>query len=246
MNVRKIEMLRRKSWFGKLLRFPFRLIPATAVLPIISGPLLGKSWIKGSHNLSVLLGTYERVQTAAFSRAAQSASVFWDLGAHVGYYSLLFRKANPSGKIIAFEPVSHNCELFVKHMALNNVNHYNLHQRGVSDREGTLSFDSGKTTVAGRLSAKGNTSVEVITLSNWLSNRSIDMPQLIKMDIEGEEHKVLVDIRPMLESNKPSIFLSTHSEQLHHACLELLTQCGYSFRPLDTQDLTTCRELMAY
>lgn len=245
MNVRKFRFLRRKSLLGKVLRLPFKIIPNKSVLPILWGPLHGKKWIKGSHNLSILLGTYERNQTRFFQENAVGINVFWDLGAHVGYYSLLFRTSNASGKIVAFEPLPSNGELFNEHMKMNSVSDYNLYQFAVSDKQGGLSFNKGKNSVAGKLSMGGDIKVKVVQLSDWLSRGLIEVPQLIKMDIEGEETKVLRDLKLMLTEFKPKIFLSTHGDEVHRNCVQQLLELGYSLTPLDANDLKKCRELLA-
>ncbi len=246
MNVRKIGILRKNAVLGKFLRLPFRLIPGKAILQIISGPLRGQRWIKGSHNLSVILGTYERVQSREFMRSTENVGVFWDLGAHVGYYSLLFRAGNPLGEIVAFEPAEKNAKLFCQHMDLNNVTEFAQYTVAVSDQPGMLSFSKGKTSVAGRLKENGDYQVEVIRLSDWLAQNKIKAPQLIKMDIEGEEYKVLEDIKSILKDHKPRIFLSTHGREVHRACINLLKELNYSFKPLDAIDLDSCGEVLVF
>lgn len=246
MNVRKFKMLRRKSLLGKILRLPFKLIPARAVIPIVSGPLQGQRWIKGSHNFSIVLGTYERIQSSEFGKSASQAQVFWDLGAHVGYYSLLFRASNLQGEIIAFEPSELNAELFKRHMQLNKIGDYSLYTKAVSNQIGSLAFYEGKTSVAGKLTEDGERRVDVIRLSEWVANKKIKIPQLIKMDIEGEEYKVLQDIHSILKTHKPKIFLSTHGKDVHQACISFLGELGYSFKPLDAPDLKNCKEVLAF
>ncbi len=246
MNVRKIKFLRRKSLVGKILRLPFKLIPGKAILPIITGVLKGKRWVKGSHNISVILGTYERFQTREFYIQSTKANVFWDLGAHVGYYSLLFSIGNPTGKIYAFEPVKGNCDMFRAHMEMNKVTNFTLYTKAVSNQNGSFSFRTSHTTVAGKLSEQGDMSIDVVKLSEWLSKNLILCPDLIKMDIEGEEYKVLEDLKFVLEKNRPKIFLSTHGPEVHIACITLLKEINYSLKPLDTTDINSCKEILAF
>lgn len=246
MNVRKYRWLRRKSFVGKVLRLPFKLIPSNALLPILAGPLRGNRWIKGSHNLSVLLGTYEKIQSREFFQISRGARVLWDLGAHVGYYSLLFSKANRTGAIIAFEPVERNAKLFERHMNLNKVRNYEIKQLAVSNEVGTLSFNFGRTTVAGKLSRQGSSFVPVIKLSSWFKENASLPPNIVKMDIEGEELKVLQDIAQILRDHKPKIFLSTHGVALHHECIHFLRQLDYELKPLDAPSLEQCNELLAF
>src|SRR5688572_24300238 len=102
INIRKYKILSRKSLFGKVIRFPLKLVPDEMVMRILSGPLAGKKWINGSHNRSVWLGIYERNQTKLFVDKIQGRNVFWDLGAHAGYYTLLYNYKNPSGYSFSF------------------------------------------------------------------------------------------------------------------------------------------------
>jgi FkbM family methyltransferase len=246
VNTRRIKILRRKSWLGKLIRLPFKLIPDTAVLPIVSGPLKGCKWIKGSHNISVLIGTYEKSQSNRFFKEAKKAPIFWDLGSHVGYYSMLFAKSNPSGKIFAMEPLERNILLYHENMRLNAIQNYSLFSVAVSDSFGKLSFNTATTSVAGRLTESGDKQVDVIRLSKWIEENKIEVPHLIKMDIEGEEFKVLVDLKEVLLKHKPVLFLSTHGREVHKNCVDLLNTCGYSLKSLDAEDLESAKELMAF
>lgn len=230
---------------GKLLRLPFRLIPKDAVLPVVSGALRGKKWIKGSHNISVLLGTYEKHQTFEFYNCAKQKKIFWDLGAHVGYYSLLFHTANPSGHAYGFEPLPLNARLYSRHMDLNRAHNHHLFQVAVSNQAGTFTFNLGRTSVAGKLATDGSEDVEVIRLSEWVKDGKIPLPDLIKMDIEGEEIKVLNDLKEILKTARPDVFLSTHGPAIHSGCVSLLKELNYSLKPLDANSIVSCKEFLA-
>lgn len=245
MNLRRYKWLRNRSLVGKLLRLPFRLIPQNAVVRIIGGPLKGCRWIKGSHNISILLGTYEKRQSHEFAARSLHSNVFWDLGAHVGYYSLLFKKLNFKGKVFAFEPMKFNADLFRRHMSLNHVEHITLFENAVSLQKGILRFNTGATSVAGRLDDAGLLEIVTIKLSEWVKESRIEMPDLIKMDIEGAEFDVLTDLKSILCARKPAIFLSTHGEAIHRECVKLLKSIGYQLTPLDVKDLNDSRELLA-
>ncbi|MGH9759698.1 MAG: FkbM family methyltransferase, partial [Blastocatellia bacterium] len=53
-------------------------------------------------------------------------------------------------------------------------------------------------------------------------------PTAIKINAEGAEMEVLAGGQETIGKFKPLIFLSTHSEELHRGCWELLRSCGYS------------------
>jgi len=78
-----------KSLFGKVLRFPLRLLPAQTRMPIMQGRLKGKRWIVGSSNHGCWLGSYEFDKQHLFERTITQGSIVFDLGGHVGFYTLL-------------------------------------------------------------------------------------------------------------------------------------------------------------
>ncbi|MDW8317197.1 MAG: FkbM family methyltransferase, partial [Anaerolineae bacterium] len=78
-----------KSLIGRVLRFPLRLIPPKAVLPIMQGRLKGRKWIVGSSSHGCWLGSYEYAKRIVFERTVRENSVVFDIGAHVGFYTLL-------------------------------------------------------------------------------------------------------------------------------------------------------------
>jgi len=112
--------IRRYSLLGAALRAPLHLIPDDAVVPILQGPLRGKRWIAGSSNHGCWLGSYEFAKQKAIARAVRRGMVCWDIGAHVGFYTLLFAQlAGPEGEVYAFEPAADNLTFLLYHVAMN-------------------------------------------------------------------------------------------------------------------------------
>ena len=70
---------------GKLVRLPLRLVPRTAVVPVLSGPLRGARWIVGAATHGSWLGTYEAAKQLLIERALKPGSVFYDVGANAGF-----------------------------------------------------------------------------------------------------------------------------------------------------------------
>src|ERR1700748_2608728 len=86
MNLSGIS---NESLVGRALRSPFRLIPAAATVPILQGPLRGRGGIVGSATHGCWLGSYEFETQRAFGRLVNGGDVVYDLGANVGFYTLL-------------------------------------------------------------------------------------------------------------------------------------------------------------
>ena len=99
------SLLDPERWLGKLVRVPLRLIPRSTVLPILQGPGRGLRWIVGSYNHGCWLGSYEYEKQLALRELVHAGDVVYDLGAHVGYFSIILsRLVGPTGMVYSFEP----------------------------------------------------------------------------------------------------------------------------------------------
>src|SRR5688500_16975561 len=79
----------------------------SARLPLLCGPMRGKFWLpySGGKLWRLLLGRYEPDQTAMMGRVLQPGHVLFDVGAAVGYYTVLASPIVGShGRVVAFEP----------------------------------------------------------------------------------------------------------------------------------------------
>ena len=244
LNLRKHNILRKNSLFGKLIRLPLLMVPKNKAISVLSGPLKGAKWIVGSHNHSAWLGTYETNQTLIFADKCKGLKVFWDLGAHAGYYTLLFKTVNKDSSVFAFEPIADNVSYFQRHLELNYINNVVLFEKAVSNEEGVLKFARGNS-VGGKLSEGGDMTVSVVKLSKLLVEQAIEFPDIIKMDIEGAEFKVLQDLKPhLLSKKKPIIFLSTHGKKVQEQCLKLMETLDYKITPLDPKNPRNTKEYL--
>ena len=90
----------QKSIFGKILRFPLNFLPAKTQMPIMQGKLKGKKWIVGSGIHGYWLGSYEFDKQILFERTIMQGKTVFDLGGHVGFYTLLSSElVGSSGKV---------------------------------------------------------------------------------------------------------------------------------------------------
>src|SRR5215471_5126199 len=94
---------------GKLLRLPLRLMPRDVRVPILQGQLKGKWWIAGSNSHGCWLGSYEFDKRRLFEQTIKPGATVFDIGANVGFYTLLSSVlVGSGGKVYTFEPVPSN------------------------------------------------------------------------------------------------------------------------------------------
>lgn len=145
-----------KSPIGKLLRLPLRLIPPGAKVPVLQGRLRGKTWIVEASIHGCWLGSFEYDKRRVMEKLVKEGSVVFDLGAHVGFYTLLASVlVGPRGQVFAFEPVSRNLFFLKEHLRLNRVANVTVMEVAVSDRSGEVAFDEGQGNSMGHIALSG-------------------------------------------------------------------------------------------
>lgn len=243
MNFSKINY---QSFLGKLIRLPLRLIPKKMVLPILQGSLRGKKWIVGSGEHGYWLGSYEYQKRLAFEKTIKRNTVVYDIGANVGYFSLLAAVlTGPQGQVAAFEPLPRNVEFLQKHISLNCLDNIKVIEAAVSDHEGRAAFELGASTAMGHIGEVGELEVSLVNLDGMLSRGELMPPDTIKIDVEGAEFEVLQGARDLLTQYHPTLFLDTHQREAHQKAIQFLTDLDYQFEILDGKNLAETKELIA-
>ena len=221
--LRRLARLARKSLPGRLVRSPLALIPRGVAVPVMSGPLRGSRWIVGAHTHGCWLGIYEPSKQAAVRRFTRPGGVFYDLGANVGFYTLLAAKLG--ARVVAVEPLPRNVAYLRRHLGLNHCSDVEIFEGVVLDRAGSVHL-----VAAGSATAYvGDTGVPVraTTLDEMVGSLGYPTPTVIKCDVEGAELRVLAGGRSVLPTRRPVLLLSVHSEQLKVACTAQLSEWGY-------------------
>jgi FkbM family methyltransferase len=213
-------------------------------LPILQGRLRGKRWIVGAATHGCWLGSYEDRKQELFARAVKPGSVVFDIGANVGFYSLLASVCTGhQGRVLAFEPVPRNITYLRRHMEMNHLQNVEVIEAAVSDRTGESSFEEGRNPSIGRLEPSGRLHVRTVALDPLVEAGAIPPPDIMKIDIEGGEADALRGARRTLEVYRPDLFLATHGRHVHEECCALLSTMGYEIRVLGDDE--TRDELIA-
>lgn len=134
--------------------------------------------------------------------------VFVDVGANIGYFSLeAARLVGPEGRVVAIEAAPWIGNEFHENVVRNGQEGIiRLVNKAVSDRQEDLDLYAGPvqnmgltTTVASRGFQKRET-IEAIPLGSILTSEEIKRAQIIKIDVEGAEVKVLDGMRPLIDT----------------------------------------------
>jgi len=161
-------------------------------------------------------GEIEPEVTAALIQNLKDRSVFFDVGAHVGYFTLLAsRLVGPTGRIVSFEPTPASRAVLEKNVR-GRVN-VQIEPVAVWSEDTTLTFRDYSWRFSALNSAFEPRSrpdepvpapktyeVDAITLDGFVERTGL-RPDFVKIDAESAEHRVLQGMEQTLRHVRPVV-----------------------------------------
>jgi len=185
-----------------------------------------------------------------------SKPVIFDIGAHVGAVTGIYRKMFPDSTIHCFEPFPESFAKLKKNTEKDPLTF--CHNFAVSDKNGTAIFHSNSESTANSLlasdkmggafwgdnvvDAKEQIEVKTISLDDFCQEQKIKEIDILKIDIQGSEYEVLQGAKDLLSVKRIKliytelIFCPTYEGQhALHEYLSLLAGFGYDFLDIYNQ-----------
>ena len=158
-----------------------------------------------------LFGVWEPYMTGWLQRRLRPGDTYVDVGANIGYYSLLAAQlVGHGGKVVAIEasPVFH--QHLLRNIALNGYENVRAINGAVSDTEEVLKFVLASSANMGANSivpyegpAESTFEIAARPLPDLLTEEEIAGARVIKIDVEGAEGSVVRGLAPMLSRLRP-------------------------------------------
>lgn len=194
---------------------------------------------------------YEPEMSTPFFQLAASARAAIDVGANIGYYSILAALANPSSMVVAIEPVTANLKRLSVNKCLSGTANLIIDATALGREIGRVRF---RQEVGDKVGFRGGialtyeddpsrpdgewetTEVPCTTVDALSHTRHISgLVDLIKMDVEGGEIDVLAGALQTLASTRPVIFSEILTMEAAREMKRILDPLGYQyFRLTDT------------
>ncbi|MCD9594165.1 FkbM family methyltransferase [Streptomyces solisilvae] len=163
-----------------------------------------------------LFGVWEPHMTRWLQRRLKPGDVFVDVGANIGYYSVLAsRLVGGSGKVVAVEASPTFLRLLQRHARRNGCANIRTVNAAVSDREELLTFILASSRNMGANSvvpydgpAESTFEIAARPLPDLLTEDEITRARVIKVDVEGAEGGVVRGLVPLLDRLRPDAELT--------------------------------------
>ena len=178
-------------------------------------------------------------------------NVFWDIGANIGNYSIFSAILNNNTKVYAFEPSALNLRVLSRNISINNLekkitiiqlplsnksNQINLMQETTFEEGGSFNsfgvkYNSSLKSIK-KSDIKNKYNILGTSLDSLVRSKSIDLPDYIKIDVDGIEHLVLSGARNILVNKKiKSILIELYPDNklLFNKSIKILRSCNFKF-----------------
>ena len=215
--------------------------------PILAGALRGYRWAPaaGGKVGRYFAGTYEADQTAVFCDRVGVGDTVVDLGANIGYYTLLASHlVGAGGRVLACEPEPLNASYLRRHVHVNRLQNVDIREVAVGDETGEVRFTRGKGRGRGHISDEGELTVPLRRLDDIISETGLE-PDFLKIDVEGAEADVFTGGGETLRTHRPVIFLATHGRDVHEAACAQLRALDYTLSSMDGRPFADTRKVLA-
>lgn len=154
--------------------------------------------------------------------------VFIDIGAHIGSMTIqVARQMDKKGKVIALEPFPYYFNMLKKNIEHNKLSNVKAHALACSDKEEeiNLSWDLGD--------HKPSMKVKTINIDKLVKLDKLLRVDVIKIDVEGAELKVLKGCKKTIERFKPKIIFEANSSKEYEILTSEFKKMKYEIFKID-------------
>lgn len=149
---------------------------------------------------------WEPAETQLVKKAVKPGDVAVDIGANLGYFTLLFSSlVGPEGRVHAFEPEPGNFALLKRNVEANRRENVALVNKAVSDKTGKERLYISEENPGGHTiysaGSRESVAVDAVRLDEYFASASPRV-DFVKMDIQGAEGGALEGMAPLLRRNE--------------------------------------------
>ena len=178
------------------------------------------------------LNVRARLELDAFIRLSERKRSFLDIGALHGMFSLVFAKQGPGKKVIAVDPSPIAFSKLLYNITKNSFDNVCPLECAVSNRSGYLEMGyEWEHLVSG---SSSDSLLRIPSRTGEAICKEYDfVPDIIKIDVEGHEVKVLQGLARVLKDHKPIVFMEFHPVRVKeggddlYLLTDLLTELRY-------------------
>jgi len=179
------------EYFSRII-FKFKKDEYFVIKKILKNTKIRLDITKKTQRMIFLKKEYESEIVSFLERELKGAKVFLDIGANIGYFTLIAKEINPNIKVFSFEPEEKNLEYLEYNISLNNLGDVIVKEVALSNFSGEETLfinpknEGGHSLVENKKYKEQKVVIE--KLDNLMTNIKVD---IAKIDVEGFEFNVM-------------------------------------------------------
>jgi FkbM family methyltransferase len=146
---------------------------------------------------NIVVGDFEFDDLRHFLDHVRDQDLVFDIGANVGAYCVPIGRRFPQARVVSFEPIPLNAALIEVSILANRISNVEVVRACVTDAPGSVEFsvseDSAYSSMIAtqRKAEAGRLVCRAVSLDDYVHERALPAPDVVKIDVEGAELKVL-------------------------------------------------------
>jgi FkbM family methyltransferase len=175
--------------------------------------------ISHAHVGSIAFGNLESAVQEAMLRHLGRGGVFYDIGANLGFFSLLagVLAGLEEGHVYAFDPAPDNAAAISRNAELNGITNITVIEKAVSSHPGRGRLQVVDDQSWSKLADYGEhpftedvIDVDLVAIDDLVGAGEIRRPTVVKIDVEGAELAVIEGMRRTIEEHQPALICELH------------------------------------
>lgn len=191
---------------------------------------------------------HEPETSSVFYKLAQESNTIFDVGANIGYFSLLASVANRKSRIVAFEPLPEFFKCLKGNIDVNLASNVIALSAAVTNYDGKIILfvnEQESSIIEGFRSPKAEMEVAAVTLDSYVKEAQIDKVDLIKIDVETGEPRVFEGMQYILKRDEPRIICEVLCKETEVFFNSFLSDYAYRFYWI-TDDGLVRKDIIVY
>ncbi len=178
---------------------------------------------------------YEKINKDSIEKSLDNSKVFFDIGSNIGLFSIYFKLKFPELEVHAFEPEPLNIRCLESSIESFKLSNFKLNKIGLSDEECETKLyvdpvNMGGASVSQSSGDRVAITINISTLDKYVESHHIQNIDVIKIDVEGLEEKIIDGAAESLKKYKPLIiFECIHNELKSNNVVRAIKKIGKNF-----------------
>lgn len=188
-------------------------------------------------------GVWEQAVTDTIRETAKPGMTVLDIGADIGYYTILLARLASPGAVFAFEPIPQARDTLERNVERNALKNIAVSPFALGNAAASAwieqPFEKSRLNLSGVKPATGDVAVEIRRFDELAGALGIQHVDFLKLDVEGAEHEVLMGMAHTIDRDHPICIIEVHGEMLplfgssKPGFLQWMRQHGYRWRWLE-------------